>query len=304
MFAPPRVLPTTVYAELPASLSLAGEPSEWLFGKDKPDHGAFLEGPVFDPLGNLYVVDIPFGRIFRVAPDGRFATVVRYDGEPNGLARHPDGRLFIADHRRGILALDPDSGRMETVLTRVRREGFKGTNDLIFASGGELYFTDQGETGFHDPTGRVFRYTTKGKLDCLVANVPSPNGLVMDPKETMLYVAVTRANAAWRVPIRPDGSVHRVGLFCQLIGGWGPDGMAVDAQGNVLMAHAGGGAVWVWSAEGLPLYRVVACDGSKLTTNMAYGGKDNRSLFITNSFANNVLVAEMPHPGLPMFASM
>jgi gluconolactonase len=304
MVPEPKLIETKVFAEVPRELQLDAETA---FVRDMfhgQRGGSFLEGPSFDRDGNLIMVDIAHGRILKLTPAKDWSVVTQYDGMPNGLKIHKDGRYFVTDRRNGVVIVDPVSGKVESFLGPDKLPGYKGTNDLFFASNGDLYFTDQGETGFHDPTGRVFRYTTKGKLDCLVANVPSPNGLVMDPKETMLYVAVTRANAAWRVPIRPDGSVHRVGLFCQLIGGWGPDGMAVDREGNVLMAHAGGAAVWVWSADGLPIYRIVACDGGKLITNMAYGGKDNRSLFITNSLSNNVLVAEMPHPGQPMFASM
>jgi gluconolactonase len=106
------------------------------------------------------------------------------------------------------------------------------------------------------------------------------------------------------MPIRADGSVHRVGIFARLSGGWGPDGMAVDAEGRVLVAHAGFGAIWVFSPLGVPSHKVEACDGGLMTTNIAYGGPENRSLFITNSFCDNILVALMPAAGEPMFGLM
>lgn len=304
MVPEPKIIETKVFATVPKELQLDAETAfvRDLFHGQKV--GSFLEGPSFDRAGNLLMVDIAHGRIFKLSPAKEWSVVAQYDGMPNGLKIHKDGRIFVTDRKNGVVIVDPVNGKVESFLGPDKLPGYKGTNDLFFASNGDLYFTDQGETGFHDPTGRVFRYSARGKLDCLVANVPSPNGLVMDPNETMLYVAVTRANAVWRVPVRPDGSVHRVGLFCQLIGGWGPDGMAVDSQGNVLMAHAGGAAVWVWSATGLPLYRVVACDGSPIVTNLAYGGPQKRTLYITNSLANNVLVAEMPAPGQTMFGQM
>lgn len=304
MVPEPKIIETKVFASVPKELLLDAETA---FVRDMfhgQRVGSFLEGPSFDRAGNLFMVDIAHGRILKLTPAKAWSVVAQYDGMPNGLKIHKDGRIFVTDRKNGVVIVDPVNGKVESFLGPDKLPGYKGTNDLFFASNGDLYFTDQGETGFHDPTGRVFRYTTKGKLDCLVANVPSPNGLVMDPKETMLYVAVTRANAVWRVPIRPDGSVHRVGLFCQLIGGWGPDGMAMDVQGNLSIAHAGGAAVWLWSAMGLPLSRAVACDNSPLVTNVAYGGADNRTLFITNSLSGNVLTAEMPHPGQPMFGQM
>jgi gluconolactonase len=66
----------------------------------------FLEGPSFDRNGNLFVVDIPFGRVFRISPDGKWAQVVEYDGWPNGLKLHKDGRAFIADYKRGLMGLN------------------------------------------------------------------------------------------------------------------------------------------------------------------------------------------------------
>ena len=117
----------------------------------------FIEGPSFDADGNLYIVDIPFGRIFRIAPDRKWSLVVEYDGWPNGLKIAADGRILVADYRRGIMELDARAGRMQQVLTSRNSESFRGCNDLHIAANGDIYFTDQGQTGLHDPTGRVYR---------------------------------------------------------------------------------------------------------------------------------------------------
>jgi gluconolactonase len=299
----PKVIETRVFATVPDELQYKDRDTAFIrdifHGRRV---GSFLEGPSFDRHGNLYMVDIAHGRIFKLSPKADWSVVAQYDGMPNGLKLHKDGRLFVTDRQKGIMIVDPVNGKVEQFIGPDMLPGYKGVNDLFFASNGDLYFTDQGETGLHDPTGRVFRRSAAtGKLDCLISNVPSPNGLVMDPSESTLYIAVTRTNSVWRMPIRPDGSIHRVGLYCQLVGGWGPDGLAMDVDGSVAIAHAGGAAVWIWSAAGLPLYRVVACDGGLMTTNMAYGGPGNKTLYITNSLANNVLVADVPTAGQPMF---
>ena len=106
--------------------------------------------------------------------------------------------------KRGLVSLDPANGKVEPFLDRPRRERFKGLNDLVFAKNGDLYFTDQGEADLRDPTGRLFRLRAPrdgqgGTLDLLLDNVPSPNGLVLTPNEDILYLAVTRGNAVWRV---------------------------------------------------------------------------------------------------------
>ncbi|HAL37562.1 MAG TPA: gluconolactonase [Polaromonas sp.] len=301
-FNAPPTIPTRIFARLPDSLRRTGHETEWHRGQPgvHPEH-SLLEGPAFDRDGMLWCVDIPYGRIFRVSPTGTFSTVVEYDGEPNGLAIHRDGRIFIADYANGIMVLDPSTGQVTPFITRVRLERLKAVNDLVFASNGDLYFTDQGLTGLHDPTGRVFRVRADGHVDCLLDNIPSPNGIALDPTETTLYVAVTRANSVWRVPLLADGGVAKVGNFIQLSGGGGPDGLAVDSEGNLAVAHIGLGVIWLFSARGEPMARIQSTIGHH-TTNMAYGGPDGRTLFITESESGTLLQADMPVPGLKLFS--
>ena len=300
-----EIIPTRIFSEMPKEFL---KYEETKFSRDMTIDGrpvpSFLEGPSFDRDGNLYVVDVAHGRIFRIATDGEWTLVADYPGRPNGLKVHQDGRIFVADRDLGLVEIDPVNGKVSPYVPAERLSNYKGLNDLFFSSNGDLYFTDQGETGLHDPTGQLWKLDTKGNLTCLLNNIPSPNGLVMDPEETLLYLAVTRMNAVWRVPIRPDGSVHRVGMFCQLEGGTGPDGMAMDVDGNLSIAHIWRGAVWLYSPLGLPLVRLDGWGDTLAVTNLAYGGVDNRSLFITNSMANNILVAELPVSGRLMYGQM
>lgn len=297
MFAAPPVLKTEVFARLPDSMRTHDNPRH----QSGVPRDSFLEGPSFDRSGNLFCVNIPYGEVLKVTPAGEWSVVARYDGEPNGLKIHRDGRIFVADHKQGLMLIDPASGKVEAFFDRPHRERFKGLNDLIFDSHGNLYFTDQGETGLQDPTGRLYRLHPNGRLDLLLDNVPSPNGLVLTPHEDVLYLAVTRGNAVWRVPLHPDGSVGRVGLFIQLSGGMGPDGMAIDAQGNLAVCHVGYGSVWLFSRLGKPLYELPSCTGHA-TTNAAYGGPDGRTLFITESETGTILKAELEVPGLTLFS--
>ena len=263
----------------------------------------FLEGPSFDRDGNLYVTNIPYGRIFGVSPEGDFILLASYDLEPNGLKIHKDGRLFIADHEQGLMLLDPWSGKVEAFLDRPHGERFKGLNDLVFAKNGDLYFTDQGESGLQDPTGRLYRLRAGGRLELLLDNVPSPNGLVLTPNEEILYLAATRNNAIWRVPLLPDGNLGRVGIFIQLSGGMGPDGMAMDAEGNLAVCHVGMGSVWLFSRIGRPLAEIQSCTGIG-TTNAAYGGPDGKTLYITESETGTILSAKLEVSGKQMYSHM
>jgi gluconolactonase len=298
MFSPPQVIETEVFARLPDRFRRSDPRNAWAMVNRRGNPvDSFIEGPSFDRAGNLYIVDIPYGRIFRISPVGAFDLVAEYDGEPNGLKIASDGRIVIADYRHGLLQLDPQKGTVSPLLERRWSERFKGVNDLVFAGNGDIYFTVQGQTGLHDPTGRVYRLRTDGTLDLLLSNVPSPNGLVLDHAEHILYVAATRGNSIWRVPLMPDGTVSKVGIFVQLSGGLaGPDGLAIDEDDNLVIAHAGLGAVWVFSQLGEPLYRVRSCEGS-LITNVAYGGADNKTLYMTESASGCVLTARLPVAG-------
>src|SRR5882762_5681809 len=93
---PPKLIPTEIFSAVPAEFRRKVA-SEWA-DANRPGQptDCFIEGPSFDAAGNLYIVDIPFGRIFRIAPDGAWALVIEYDGWPNGLKIHPKGRLFVA----------------------------------------------------------------------------------------------------------------------------------------------------------------------------------------------------------------
>src|SRR5690606_6668851 len=211
LYPSPQERPTELFTRLPDQYRDHETESGWVTA-NKPGQKihSFLEGPSFDREGNLYVTDIPYGRIFRITPDGAWHLVIQYDGWPNGLKIHQDGSLYIADYKQGILRLRPDTKSIEPVLTHRRSEGFKGVNDLIFDRYGRLYFTDQGQTGMHDPTGRVFRYDPdEQRLDCLLTNGVSPNGIALSPDQNALYVAMTRGNAVWRLPIFNDGSVSK-----------------------------------------------------------------------------------------------
>jgi gluconolactonase len=72
-------------------------------------------------------------------------------------------------------------------------------------------------------------------------------------------------------------------MFLQLSGGLaGPDGMAIGADGSLVVVHAGFGTVWVFDSLGEPIARIRSCAGMR-TTNVAFGGPDNKSVFITEA---------------------
>jgi len=299
---PPQVRELTLFSSMPASLRRP-ERSAWA---DANRGGApvdsFLEGPVFDDQGNLYVTDIPWGRILRVDAQGEWSVVAEYDGEPNGMKFLNAQTLLITDYKNGLMQLDVASGRVTPYLERRNSERFKGVNDLGFDSSGNLYFTDQGQSGLHDPSGRLYRLRPNGQLDLLLANVPSPNGVALSPDEKVLYLAVTRGNCVWRVPLLPDGSVAKVSQFFTSYGPSGPDGLAVDERGRLLVANPGLGYLWVLNTRAEPVLVLRGDPGSSIT-NLAFGGADRTEIHVTDSTHGQILRATLDVPGLPLHSA-
>lgn len=291
-FAPPPEIETRVLTRLPDRFRKPTS-NDWTRANNAgiPAEAA-LEGPCFDASGALHVVDIPLGRIFRVDRDD-WSTVCEYDGWPNGMKAMEDGRFLVADHRRGLLRVDPATGAIEPLLSAARSEGFKGLNDLTLHRDGSVLFTDQGQTGLHDPTGRVWRLWPDGRLDRLISNAPSPNGLVLNLARTHLYVAMTRSSQIWMFALGDDSLVNKVQCFAQLPGGrGGPDGLAVDAHDRLYVCDTAHGCVWVLDPDGLPLYRILSCAG-RVLTNCAFA-PDGRTLVITDASTQSILTCEVP----------
>ncbi|MBV5293423.1 MAG: SMP-30/gluconolactonase/LRE family protein [Curvibacter lanceolatus] len=260
---------------------------------------SFLEGPVFDAQGNLYVTDIPFGRVFRIDPKGEWDLVAQWEGEPNGMKFMSPTELLITDYMNGLMVLDVTRGSLRPLLARRNTESFKGVNDLCFDSRGNLFFTDQGQTGLHDPSGRVYRLSPEGRLDLLLSNVPSPNGIVLSPDERFLFVAATRGNCVWRMPLLADGSVAKAGQFFTSYGPSGPDGLAMDEAGRLIVANPGLAYVWVLNGRAEPVEVLRGPSGHSLT-NVAYGVADRRTLFVTDSTAGEILWAPMSEAGVAL----
>lgn len=303
-FQKPELIEARTFMRMPDEFRNKRHSSWSIPNRQGVEIDSFLEGPSFDRDGNLFFVDIPFGRIFCITNRGEWELVTEYDGWPNGLKIHKDGRMYLADYRRGILMFDPRKGEIEPIVETAYSEGFKGCNDLHFASNGDLYFTDQGQTGVLDPTGRVFRiHGDSGRLEKLADNVPSPNGISLNIAEKLLLVAVTRTQQIWRCPIMADGSLSKTGVAIQLSGGHaGPDGIEVDGDDGLLVCHLGVG-IWRFDSNFLPTH-LVHTDGHRLMTNIAFGGADGKTLYITDSLNGEILTARMPVGGKTMFSHM
>jgi gluconolactonase len=292
---PPVRLSAQLYTTIPDKWATP-QPSEWanniLAGRIV---GNFLEGPCFDLAGNLLVVDIPFGRIFRISHDGTWSLLAEYNGWPNGLKCTPEGRILVADHRKGLLEVK-DDGQVVVLSSGYRGERFRGLNDLTLGSDGWVYFTDQGQSGLQEPNGYVYRrHQTSQILERIVSNIPSPNGLVLSADGKCLFIAVTRSNTIWRAPFVLDGGFSKVGVFLNLSGGGGPDGITVDVEGGLIVAQPGLG-VLRFDTRGMLTHFVELPPGSS-PSNIAFESHESSRMVITDSASGKIYVTDMPFAG-------
>lgn len=128
-------------------------------------------------------------------------------------------------------------------------------------------------------------------------NIPSPNGVALSPDEKV-YLAVTRSSCVWRVPLLPDGSVSKTNQFFTSYGPSGPDGLAVDAQGRVLVANPGLGYLWVLNTQAEPVQACAARPVHRSPTWPSAGRSGARCSSRTRPGC--VMTAEMDIPGLPL----
>ncbi len=266
---------------LPDKLHYRGESNDWVRAT-RPGQRlhSFLEGACFDAFGALWLADVPYGRIFRI-DHGVWELAFSYDGEPHGIASG-GSELVIADHGRGLLKA---GGSIDTLCDRWNTERFRGLSDLAIAPNGDIWFTDPGRSSLSDPTGRLFRLRD-GRATPILTNVAYPNGVALSPDGQYVYLAVTRANAVWRLLAdAPEPTPPMTGVFLRLSGGLGPDGLAVDARGRIAVAQAQAARVNLFDAMG-DWIATIHVTGGNWTTSCAFGPDD--ALYIVEAEAGAV----------------
>jgi gluconolactonase len=293
MIGPFVELTAKPWTRLPDALHYSGEPNEWV-RVTRPGQRlhSFLEGPCFDADGALWLVDVPYGRLFRI-DDGEWTLAHAYDGEPHGLAAAPGGGLLIADYRHGLLRFDPTGGEVQTLCARVNTEPFRGLADVAVAPNGDVWMTDPGRSSLSDPTGRLYRLRAgSASPDLVLANLPYPNSVALAPGGTHVCVSVTRANAVWRLLAdAPDPGWPMVGTYLQLSGGLGPDGLAIDSRGRLALAQAQAGRAWLFDALGDPIARIRVPEG-RWTTAVRFT-PDERALMIVEAETGTIYRADL-----------
>ena len=242
---------------------------------------AYCEGPVFDRAGNLYV---SHGKSFvsKIDQNGRVQPWLKAES-PNGHKILPDGTHLLCV-KGAILHVDDVGNVARKVSTECEGAPLRAPNDITLAGAG-FYFTDPGGSRLA-PVGTVHYVDGAGRTHRVAGGLRVPNGLVRSPDGQVLYVAETVPNRILWFAIQPDGMLGPSNLLCDLPAQEGvaaePDGLAVDSEGNIYVAHLGMASVQVLSPTGDLLRTLPA--GNYDASNLAFDRTGK--LYITGSIGH------------------
>jgi gluconolactonase len=245
----------------------------------------YSEGVVVDHAGNLYFSHEKV--VSRWTPEGKLGTWAE-TGAPNGHKITGDGHHLICDaSRHAVLRLDNLGRELAPAATESDGQPLRGPNDLALDPEGGFYFTDPGGSSLADPIGTVHYTGTDGVTHTVAAKLAFPNGIVLRPGGKELLVGESQRNRILAYPVVGPGKLGEPRVFADLPAkdpaqgqtGNEPDGIALDAEGNLYVAHYGMGRVQVLSPEGKLLRSYPG--GNLLTSNVAFAGPDLDQLYVT-----------------------
>jgi gluconolactonase len=246
----------------------------------------YCEGVVFDAEGRGYLshgkVIVQFGL------DGK-NKVWAETGAPNGHKILADGTHLVCDaSRHTVLHLAANGKLLANASDKCDGKPLRGPNDLTLDTPhGGFYFSDPGESSDVHPIGTVHYVDRAGKTHLCDEKLAFPNGIVLTPDGKKLYLAESKKNRVLVYDVTAPGKIGNRQVFAELptkdeskgqIDNQ-PDGMCLDADGNLYVAHYGMQQVQVLDPAGKLIRRYGG--GNVTTSNVAFGGPNREQLFVT-----------------------
>jgi len=268
---------------------------------------AFTEGPTVAEDGTVYFTDLNNNRIMQLSTSGALSIFRQPSHRANGLIFDSEWRLLACEGGDGgsvlprVTRTDMTTGEIEVLADAYNGKQLHQPNDLTFDKQGRIYFTDRPgvnsgpeQTGVHgvyriDPDGSIARILTEPE-------VLRPNGIVISPDDTTLYVIETKQAEGGPRLIRAydlsdAGTVSNMRIFHDFYPGRSGDGMTIDSEGNLYVAAGLNNlrgtsetldtvaGIHVFSPAGELLEHIPIPEDT--ITNAAFGGPDLRTLYVT-----------------------
>lgn len=262
------------------------------------------EGPFWDQVAQaLLFVDIKRNEIWTWAADGGLSSRTMHDTV--GFAIPCDDGGVIAGVGMSLVHTRP--GDEPVTLAVIEGSTETRINDGTIAPDGTIWFgtMDRAE---ERPRGDFWSYHPKWGLKRHDVGWAVTNGPAISPDGGTMYLAHSNERVVYRAAIK-DGAVGELLEFVRFPTRWGyPDGMAVDVEGNLWIAHWGGGRVTRFDAGGSAdfVVRVPTLQPTKC----AFGAADRATMFITSAsiglqepLAGHLfgVPVDVPGPALPRF---
>lgn len=251
-----------------------------------------IEGPAVDKDGILYVVNYSLeGTIGAVRPDGIVTLFVKLPAGSigNGLRFDREGFLYVADYmKHNVLQIDMIQRKVKVYA---HEEDMNQPNDLAIMDNGILFASDP---SWEQSNGRIWRINRDGEFTLIEDDMGTTNGIEVSPDNNTLYVNESIQRKVWAYDLNENGEISNKRLFHEF-DDYGMDGMRCDIKGNLYITRYDKGVVAVISPDG-NLTNEIKLKGKK-PSNIAFGGKDGKTCFVTLQDRQLVETFQVDYPG-------
>lgn len=224
-----------------------------------------LEGICFDRKGDMYLVDCPMGRIFKVdMSEGRVHLFKQLPEHmaPSAIKIHRDGRIFAtvaaSDHGSMILVLDPKTGEIQK---RIWENNGHMIDDMVFDQKGGFYCSDLAGTAA-DPRAGIFYVAPDEKTvhEVIPKGMCATNGIGLSLDGKNLYVTEFSRALLHRIGLTEDGLAPapcESNVLYHFTGYEGPDSLCMDKDENLYVAMCSQGRFLAFNHFGVPIGQIL-----------------------------------------------